>query len=172
MSIFEFFSQQDPQPMPKLLYSEYLDGPFTECSVCGQPFTEQKLYTIQKSRNERETIFEIAVCMECGSTTAQDYSRESVEAISAFIQERMRWSEADDRCCLCGREISEFKEFSLCGLCRGEDLIFPIKIMCHSCEEEMQGLLSEQTRRAHEEFIEKNVPGVPESLDYTPSLMF
>ncbi|HAK93896.1 MAG TPA: hypothetical protein DCM87_02515 [Planctomycetes bacterium] len=160
----------DHGEVPRKLWSSERDAPFRECMVCNRALGPGDCYEIQKAFNRREAVFEIVVCMECGLALATEYSRESIEAIAAFIQQHLDFSRPPEVCTFCGAAMAGAPSQSLSAVCRGERLIMPLMGMCADCEERLQDCLSEKTRGAHDDFINRTVPGVPADLDLAPVL--
>jgi hypothetical protein len=43
--------------------------------------------------------------------------------------------------------------------------------VCNACEEAIQELMSQKTKGAHEDFLNRTFPGVPADLDLAPKLI-
>jgi len=160
----------DHGEVPRKLWSSQRNAPFRECMVCNRALGPEDCYEIQKAFNKCEAVIEIVVCMECGLALAAEYSRESIAAITAFMQQRLDFSRPPEVCTFCGAVMGGAPSQSLSAVCRGDRLIMPVIGMCAECEERLQGCLSEKTRRAHEDFINRTVPGIPADLDLAPVL--
>ncbi len=160
----------DHGEIPRTLWSSHRDAPFRECMVCNRTLGPGDCYEIQKAFNEREAVFELVVCMECGLALAAEYSRESIEAIVAFVQQHVDLSRPAEVCKFCGAVMTGAASQTFSAMCRGERLILPVMGMCEACEERLQDSLSEKTRRAYDDFINRTVPGVPADLDLAPTL--
>ena len=169
MEDFEFLP--DHGPIPEELWSDYLEAPFQECTVCGRPL-DDVLYEIQKVSNGRETILEIACCFHCSQALASEYSRESMEAIRNFLASRLDLDRGEGLCNLCGEPFSRAPTVSVWGLSSRGNLLLPVIHVCGFCEEAMQELLSEKTRKARDDFINRTFPGVPADLDLAPTVFF
>jgi hypothetical protein len=163
-----FFS--DHGEIPKKLWSGCSGEPFKECMVCGRALCTGECYEIQKVFNVREAIFEVVVCMECGVALAAEYSQESTEAIVTFMRANLDLRRPAEVCTFCGALMRGGSSQSFSAVCRGERLMLPVMGMCSGCEEKLQDSLSEKTRRAHDDFINRTVPGVPADLDLAPTL--
>ena len=57
------------------------------------------------------------------------------------------------------------------GGCRESSLVMPVMIMCDTCEERVQELLSQKTRDVHEDFMQNHFPGIPANLDLRPTIL-
>ena len=166
----DFLFSRDHGDVPKKLWSDATGEPFKECMVCGRTLGAGECYEVQKAFNEREAVFEIVVCMECGVGLASEYSQESTEAIMTFMRKNLDLARPPEVCTFCGAIMAGGPSQSFSALCRGERLILPVMGMCAACEEKLQDSLSEKTRRAHDDFINRTVPGVPADLDLAPTL--
>lgn len=162
----------EPTPIPELLHSTYEGGPFRTCTICSEPLEDGRLYEIEKVFRGREPVFEMAICLQCGIELAAEFSRESTQAIRGFLEERLTITRGDAVCHACGRPTSEARGRTVSAIsCRGF-LLGPLIVICDACEEAIQALLSEKTRRVQGDFIETHFPGVPEGLDVSPRVFF
>jgi hypothetical protein len=155
-------------PVPPLLFSAFEEGPFKACVVCGADLTApQTTYQIQKTWKRGEVTFELAVCAACAGMAAKDFSKESLERISQFLADRYRPSLDLGHCHTCRQRLDggEPAEFEVGGYCRGARLLRPVVIVCATCSEAAQENLSAQTRKAWGDFVDRNLPGVPQSLE-------
>ena len=160
----------DAGPIPEDFWSDYGEAPFAECSVCGRSLAEA-FYQIQKVSNHRETILEMAVCIECSHSLAGECSAESFEAIHGYLKARLDLSRTREGCALCHEPLTDSPTFSASCVCSGERLALPPFYVCSSCEEAMQELMSEQTRGTNDDFMNRTFPGVPAGLDLAPRLI-
>ncbi len=161
----------DNGPIPEELWSDYLEGPFETCSVCGSSLSAGP-YEIQKVSNKRETILEMAFCLGCSQSLASEYSEESLHAIRGFLTEHLHFSRPPGLCNFCGEPFDRTQTRSVSALCSGQRLILPLIHVCGSCEEAIQQLMSEKTKGAHEDFLQRTLPGVPADLDPAPLVFF
>lgn len=80
----------DRTDIPPLFHSEYDDGPFRECAVCGKSLNEPDcVYSISKTCNQGEAIVEMAVCDDCGDELRDELSDESRAAVTEFVESRL-----------------------------------------------------------------------------------
>lgn len=149
--------------IPALLHSVYEGGPFRACSVCTGGLEDAAVvYEIQKVLRGSETVFEYAVCQACGMKLLQAYSKESVQAITTFFEERFRPDGTVSRCHFCGRERSDgLQEVSILALCSGPFLATPPAVICSACSEDLNEKLSKKTREAYGDFLNDHFPGIP-----------
>lgn len=73
--------------IPEEFWSAYLEGPFQSCVDCGVSLSDGKLpYAIQKHIVAGESVFEMAMCLDCAASLQEEFSQESRQA----LQERIR----------------------------------------------------------------------------------
>lgn len=155
-------------PVPALLHSAFEDGPFKACVACGADLTTpEAIYQVQKTWKSGEVTFELAICAECAGQAAKDFSEESFARIQQFLAERYHPSLDLGHCHICRRRVDgeEPTEYEVGGYCRGASLLRPVVVICGKCSEQAQENLSEQTRKAWGDFVDRNLPGVPSSLE-------
>ena len=158
--------EPEPEPIPGILYSAYLEGPFTKCSACdGDLPVPDKLYQIQKTWRRGEVVFEIAICLECAARLMSEFSRESLMKMQNFFRENFREAAGIDECRFCGIRRGPDTEYEIGAACRGSFLLRPPVLVCADCVASSQENLSKKTRDAWGDFIENNLPGVPAGLD-------
>jgi len=157
-------------PVPEILHSTYLEGPFRTCAVCEERLDDGRVYEIERVFRGREPVFEMAICLACAAKVASEFSRESTEAIRTFLQDRLTLR-LDEGCGVCGRIATSGRGRTVSGIVRRGALVLPMLTICDTCEEALQGLLSEKTRRVQGDFIDTHFPGVPAGLDRSPTLL-
>jgi hypothetical protein len=165
---FEDVGVPELPPVPEELHSAYEEGPFRKCVACDADLTgPEAIYQIQKTWKNDDVIFELAVCAECANKAAQDFSQESFERIQEFLLTRYQPSFDFGECHFCRQRLDgdEPAEYEMGGYCRGGRLLRPVVVICTKCSEKSQENLSEQTRKAWGDFVDRNVPGVPFSLE-------
>jgi hypothetical protein len=162
---------REREPVPQIMHSVFEEGPFKACVSCGADLSApDRMYQIQKAWKNDEVVFELAVCLQCAAETMKEFSQESMERMQRFFGERFRPTEGIDSCHFCGKERSPELEHEIGAACRGTDLLRPLVVVCGECSSASHENLSRKTRDAWGEFVERNVPGVPESLspDFVP----
>jgi len=165
----------DGPPIPRTLHSLEEEGPFTHCKMCERPLATIGVYFIQKVIRSGECVFEFAICTACADDVQGGYSDESKDTILSFY---VRGMDAQlehperDLCNFCATEFRDVEGYTLLGACRHESLLTPRSFICSSCEEELNGKLSKQTREEHDRFVESYFPCMPPSLEREPSGSF
>jgi hypothetical protein len=152
-----------PSDIPLEFHSTYEGRLFQSCARCGEMLEEiAGGYQIFKLFRQGEAIYEYALCDPCHTGVVGEFSEESRQRLAEFHLQRVSLHLGRWRCAVCGNargEDSE-EEFSLSGACRGRRLIHDLMV-CGGCRREMQSLLSPETRRVWDRFVDENLPGVP-----------
>jgi hypothetical protein len=166
MDFDELPDEDDPISIPEVLHSAYLEAPFRECVSCGTDLSDPDcIYQIQKTWKGGEVVLELAICGACAANLLRDFSEESLERMQRFFGERFRGEEAEDACNFCGAEIGEDTEYEIGAACRGSNMLRPPIRVCGECVASSQENLSRKTREAWGEFLDLNLPGVPQSME-------
>ena len=155
-------------PIPKIFHSAYLEGPFTRCTGCEKDLQSAScLYEIQKVYKGKQPIFEYALCTDCGENLVKEYSQQSMQALQQYFVEHYWPLQQENICHLCHKLLLEVpgQERAMMALCKGQELMIYF-MLCQSCMEAMEALLSEQTRKIMGDFIQDKFPGVP--AEFTP----
>lgn len=152
-------------------------NPFETCLMCNEPLAEEVLYTVTKvyknysQLNSKQLLFEHAICMSCVEKSRAELSRESLQALEEYqvgkMAERMQVGdgEIDLNCCLFSRKaIAEEGEFGFYGVFQGRRPMLgssPFAVG-QTAMEEMQALLSQESRDTLDGFIDEFFSGPPE----------
>lgn len=163
-------SDLEEVPIPKAFYSAYDEKPFKKCLVCEESLIKPpKIYEIQKVYRGGEVIFEYAICSKCSEITLKEYSRESIQQLQEFIMNNFVPSNSVKHCNLCGKAKEESHEYSITSLCRGNSLLNTF-FLCDTCMEDLDKLISDPTRKAIEDFVTKNFPGISADFPTIPMI--
>jgi hypothetical protein len=160
------------RPIPAHLYSVYEDGPFSVCSICTEPLAAEegnRLYELKKVYRGRNVIFECAICHECGHRLLSEYSRESIENIKNFFEEKFTPGLSIFECHFCGapRDL-DASAVSIMAVCIGPNLVQQPVCMCDPCTEEINERLSQKTQEINGEFLSTYFPGIPAEWQDSP----
>lgn len=166
-------SSEEPNRViiPGVLHSFYEDRPFVSCTRCGESLADfEEGFRISKSFKGDEVILESAMCMPCLVAMMEETSEESKQKLEEFHEKHHRDVSGFGECALCVNTFDEVKdeEFSLVGVCQGSDMLDSAMI-CFSCQEAMNEIISEETRRTWDRFRQENFPGVPSDFEPMPS---
>lgn len=81
----------DGSPIPREFYSEYTELPFSRCIACECSLLDSDvIYSVIKHIVGKETVFEMAICMDCAAKMREQYSKETSENIQKFIAQKLR----------------------------------------------------------------------------------
>ncbi|HWB05398.1 MAG TPA: hypothetical protein VG796_20360 [Verrucomicrobiales bacterium] len=150
-------------PIPREFHSHYEDRPFQSCTRCGEMLDEiPGGYQIFKLFRHREPIYEYALCHPCHTGILDEFSADSRRRLAEFHANRVTLNLGRFRCAVCGNSRGEDQqpEFSLTAACLSRRLVHELMV-CGPCRLEMQSLLSPETRRLWDKFVDENLPGVP-----------
>lgn len=156
-----FSSFPDRGPIPEEFHQECGDGPFIDCQICSEPLADQSSYSLIREVQGSRCIFELALCTPCAMELADQLSEVSAERVEEWRSRRARIDFTRVTCSHCGTPKDELTRFSSQLLCRGGSFLSDPEILCVSCENEVQELLSSETREEYENWFRENVPGLP-----------
>ncbi len=147
--------------IPEQFYSNKTGASFSECLVCHIKLGKDVDYIIEKVIRQQKTEYEYAMCLNCCEKMFDMYSEESrrktEEYFLAHVDFMARYFEFMDEdrvepwikeCIFHKQPIESYKEYQLCGLCRGEKLILgnlPFAVSFEAMDE-MQLILSKKTK--------------------------
>ena len=185
----EFNLPPEPKfvPIPRDFYSLENDGPFEKCLKCevdllhsGEPYMIERVFV------QKEPIVEYAMCEACMLESQGELSAESRQAVTDYMLEKLDvgrrlkrladWAEKGDddasefldRCLFSGTAARETREKQIAAWCQGDqmrvDHIFPLMISGVAIEE-LNGVLSEQTRGWIDDFVGDSFGMPPEFCD-------
>jgi hypothetical protein len=148
-------------PVPKIFWSFETGRPMDRCRMCDCDLMENSTdYLIEKAFCNGETLFEVALCLDCHTKCAAELSKESTENIQRYFETRIN---IEDRffnnskkfgtqhehwishCMIKGYPIEECTEHQIYGYCSGSDLLFsgaPYMLSGESIEEIVDQLSS------------------------------
>jgi len=157
--------------IPHVLHSFYEERAFVTCTRCGESLKEfAEGFRISKSFKGDEVILESAMCMPCLTAMMEETSEESKRRLEEFHEKHHRDVSGFDECALCENTLTEVQgeEFNLVGVCQGEDML-DSALICFDCQEAMNEIISEETRRTWDRFRQENFPGVPSDFEPMPN---
>ena len=167
-------------PLPVEFYSFTEEGPFSKCTLCGEPLLEDGTpYLIHKAFHRSEVIFEYAMCLPCRAKMQEELSTESLEHINQYMDqfhiearneqlleeygtEVAAWI---SHCLISGKPIDGEDEYHYYAFCDGPDLVFnglPMAL-AGGVDEELNELLSQKTRDRLDGFVDEQF-GLPPEL--------
>lgn len=157
-------SHNEPPPIPSLLYSDYTDEAFSNCTRCGESLKDfAGGFQISKAWKRGECVFEYALCDHCRMQLMEEFSDESKQRLAHFQDEHVNFEGGLDECSVCGvrREDHNTSEFVLTGVCEGNSLLHALMV-CGKCGEKTQELISAHTRDTWRRFRDENFDGPPD----------
>lgn len=149
--------------IPAELHSAYEERPFQSCTRCGEALAAMESgYQIFKLFEGGEVIYEYAVCQPCHTGVMDQFSEHSRARMAGYHSQRVTLNLGPHLCAVCGNERGEDGEpqYALSAACEGTSLRQSL-MFCGGCLQEMQALLSPETRRTWQRFVDENLPGVP-----------
>lgn len=163
--------------IPKIFHSLEFGGPFESCLTCERQFDKlDEPYTINKVFQGPECVFEFAICQACREETMKSFSEESQRRLREIAEKNLilqrrseRFADSEDykewtsECAHCGTPASKIKNFTTECLGFGGYMVYdpyPV-LVCDSCIDENQKLLSKATRDQWSKFILDNFDGPP-----------
>ena len=167
--------------IPEKFHNSLENQRFTHCKICDKELIQnEESYLIEKAYRRfpetggEELLFEVAICMDCSTNMRNQLSKESLERISSFFQERalqrrealsnLSKDELMETCLLSGQKIEEMENYQIYAHCRG-DKIAPtggVYMLGDTIIEEIQDLLSAETRDALNRFSDDHLGTPPE----------
>ena len=169
--------------IPKDFHQDSEGQEFKVCTFCAKSLSETEPYMIEKNfkvnpfNKIKSTAFEYAICLPCSIKKMNAMSKESTENIKRYMQENVfdelmneqflksTFEEKTKHCAVTGKLRVELTEYSLVGQFIGNQMIlkeFPI-VVSSEIGEEMQNLLSEQTKKEFDDFMD-TITGIPPEL--------
>lgn len=178
--------------IPFQFHSLYHDGPFTKCIDCESDLLNDSTpYFIERVFRGTEPICEMAMCLACRGKIGEELSRESMQKMKIFTEERFdqamraeltsQWDPSNiepwiDHCALNKTPRSECRDYQLLAFCVGDRMVVDVLPLMVSGKaiEEMQRMLSKQTRERLGQVIDDYFGMPPEFADnptsYSPAL--
>lgn len=173
--------------IPKEFYSTLTGTPMKRCIDCERPLLEEGVeYIIEKAVRYypeyalENTIFEYAICVGCATRMMSTMSKQSLEHVGKYFEQRVdmgqrhrRFTERDEpptleeligHCMVNGTPKDENIEYQICGQFVGERMVLghmPYMIGMAAMEE-VQELLSPETKRELDDFVGDNFGLPPE----------
>ena len=151
-------------PIPEAFHSFESGAAFQCCSVCSSPFGAELPYVIEKGFLKGETIYEVAICLDCRGGIREELSEESRQRIESHLRERMRFRNVPEeplsRCLLSDGPLGD--EYVICGIFIGDAMSpdMPPFAISGTEMEKMDHLLSKPTRERLDDFVD-DVLGIP-----------
>lgn len=170
--------------IPEKFHNSLSENPFEHCKMCERELLEsnsdyviEKAYRRFKDEKAEELLFEVAICMKCANSMRTKLSKESLSSIqNFFFQKSMERRQAMDemeellqdplsQCLLNGKALEEMDEYQIYAHCSGYNISTGggYYMLSDTMIEEIQSLLSKETRDELERFTDENL-GLPPEL--------
>lgn len=168
---------KDPN-IPKQFYSYLSEKPIENCIMCEKNLMDEfTVYFIEKAIRNGEVEFEYAICMDCAAKMRGSMSKESVANMESYFKNNSQIQEYQNlifendelsvdqflsNCVVKGTPVSEIKEYQFVGVFQGKH-IYPYSVpflISNEASEEINDLLSKQTKGEMDNFIDDFI-GVP-----------
>lgn len=170
--------------IPSKFHNSLEEQPFSHCHICDKSLLEDdQEYLIEKAYRKfpnghgEELLFEIAICIDCAMKMRTTLSKESLENIERFVLskglENQQHPERRERlmedplqqCLLSGKPLEQVEQYQIYAHCQGDHIAQNggFYMLSDDILEEMQGLLSKQTRDELNRFSNDNF-GIPPEL--------
>lgn len=181
-------------PIPAEFHSFSNNGPFVQCIECDCTLND-KDYLIEKAIKKYpgfkafDVVFEYAICMACAEKMRNSMSEASLQSLNKYMEnnidqqrrQRMaqffpdraeKWTE---QCLVSGTMKNDTDEYQIFAHCRGNQLLsdsMPYMIS-GKIMEEMQSVLSKETRDEMDDFIGKHFgpPSLEKDLPYRRTIL-
>jgi len=142
---------------------------------------ENREYMIERAFMPDDVVFEYAICMECGLSMRESMSEESRNKLDSFFQKHVQNhffnamvlqgnSETPvekfiERCLVTGKEISSLERYQIVGYFKGGFMqgIMPPFMISEEAAEQVQALLSKETKDEFDDFVDEFL-GLPPEL--------
>lgn len=175
--------------IPHIFYSDANDKPFSNCIDCnkyllteGQQYIVEKVIKKYKDYDSSDTLFEYAICIACYLKLANSFSKLSIQRTEEYFEKNVDLEsrrknilqKKDDdinewisNCLIKGTQVEDISEYHIACHCDGNNMILthlPYLISGEAIEE-IQELLSTETRDEIDGFIKDNFDYPPEIKD-------
>ena len=176
--------------IPKEFHSFENDGPFTHCLECGRYLLDDDCeYVIEKAIRSypgytaKDVIFDYAICMSCAQEVQKGMSTESIQKLQDYFHskmnpERVNTQRSDfvdpiSKCMISDKSIDDCMEYQIFAFCKGDEIHPSMRpyMISDDILEEMQELLSPETRDELNKFYQKHFPTAPNMNQPDPRLI-
>lgn len=181
--------------IPPCFYSFQEEGLFKRCIECDRNLLEEKCeYVIEKAIrnypdfNTSDVIFDYAICMDCARKIHNKLSKESIENIRNFFNQKLDVNERSRKiaeakgnvdelisdCMISHREAKISSEYQIFAHCVGDkiNLQNPPYMLSSEVLEELSEILSVKTREELDGFFNRHFSPDPSLMESTPKFVF
>lgn len=180
MDNFNIYGVQKKIDIPEKFKTFISEEFFQNCISCQKYLLKAKtLYVIEKAIKDNHVEFEYAMCMDCAEKMRKNLSDLSLARIGKYFEDHIesfderihlieqKYKTVDDylsTCLINGSPVNILNEYQIFAYCEGNKLLvsyFPYMIS-HEAIEEMQDLLSAQTKDELDDFTRRHFDLPPE----------
>ena len=180
MENFNIYSVKSRADIPATFKTFVSEEYFQNCISCNKYLLKGKTqYVIEKAVKNNNVEFEYAMCLDCAEKMRENLSDISLERIGKYFENHVdlfdkrnyfleqKFTTVDDylsTCLINGTNISSLDEYQIFAYCEDDKLLlsyFPYMIS-HRAIEEMQELLSAQTKDELDDFTKRHFDLPPE----------
>jgi hypothetical protein len=171
-------------PIPSEFHSFETGAPFTHCIECAHRLDDDRPYIVEKAIRQypdykvKDVLFDYAICLPCADTMKERMSKESMERITEYFNERVdifkqlaiyssEPGNSYSRCLVSGKPTEECYEYQIYALCQGDQLYegMPPYMISGEVMEEIIPLLSEKTKDELDGFFRKHFSPDPTLME-------
>jgi len=146
--------------------------PLTICQFCSKPLAESDFYVIAKAYNKGRLSVEAVQCLECQEKASGYISQQSTENIQLYAGRRFKKymeqptdvDPVEPTCLFTGEELFIHDDFELYSVHLPWDAQQMYFLIGPTAVEQMSDLLSEETRKFWEKYMELLDPVSPEHV--------
>lgn len=169
------------KPIPAIFHS-FEGEPFRECMKCQKNLmSEEAEYMIERAFIPNDIVFEYAICVDCALSMRETMSKESRQNLDNFFQKHVsehmlsaifRLGRPDTpiedllaKCLVTGKHISRTDRYQIVGYFKGGFMQshMPPFVISEEAAEQVQELLSQETKDEFDDFIDEFL-GLPPEL--------
>lgn len=183
----EEYQEQEGLPIPEVFLAEDTKSPICNCISCDHDLMQgDRYYVIEKvfkrypAMHKTEVLFEYAICSICYDQMKDKLSSESMANLSSYMMTNTDFDGVHQRinehpnepekwlthCMIKGTSKEEMSEYQVGAFFKGDRLItnyMPPFMVGDLAMEEMNELLSKETKDEMDDFMDENF-GVPPEL--------
>jgi hypothetical protein len=176
--------------IPESFFSDGEGKPFETCLKCGKNLLEDNVtYVVEKAMTNTNdfkfssTVYEFAICTECHLEMQNRMSKESVENLNTYYQDKIaeigKQSVAIDlrsfdvkqwlsKCFFTDKPVQEMKEYQIVAQFRGKKMLLnmPPMVIGEEIMEEMAAVISTKTKEEMDGFREQFLGPPPEFEEF------
>lgn len=175
--------------IPEIFLSSETKKPISNCQICNinlldsdAPYMVEKIIKRYNYQDYTTTLFELAICFPCAQQMRDALSDKSKQKVMEYFianvdfmgrtkgfydKDMFDVNDWVSECIFNNKQIDEINEYHLFAQCQGNKMIFDLMpyMMSLEAEEDIQELLSEETKGELDDFMKRNFSFPPEFED-------